>query len=386
MQDCSILVGGDICPRGRDLPAFEKGDVSTLFGFLLPTMANADFVVANLETPLTARRTPIAKTGPNFGASERCASTVRQAGVDAVTLANNHIMDQGAGGLLDTVAACEDAGLKTFGAGSDLDVACEPLELDVNGVLIALLGVADREFSIAGRGRAGACPLDIMSFVRFMRERGSDYHHVIVLLHGGAEHYPLPSPELQRVCRFLAEEGASAVICQHSHHMGAIEVVNCAPIVYGQGNFIFENRRAGGQWHKGFLVQLRLSSDRADTEFELIPFQHRADAAGLTALTREEEDALHADMAEWSAVLGDASELQRRWHDFCEGQRRTYFSLLRGQNRYVRFVDRYLGFAERLLSKRAIVMLLALFRCEVHREAVVTLLEARYERYLNGRM
>ena len=368
------------------MPAFEQGDVSALFGFLLPTIANADFVVANLETPLTARRTPIAKTGPNFRASARCAATLRKAEVDAVTLANNHIMDQGADGLLDTKAACEGAGVKTFGAGSDLEVAREPLELDINGVLIALLGVADREFSIAGKSGPGACPLDVMSFVRFMRERGSDYHHVIVLLHGGAEHYPLPSPELQRVCRFLAEEGASAVICQHSHHVGAIEVVNSAPIVYGQGNFIFENSRVGGYWHKGFLVQLRLTSDRADTEFELVPFRHRAEAAGLMPLTCEEEDALHADMAEWSAVLGDTDELQRRWHDFCEGRSRTYFSLLRGQNRYVRFLDRYLGFAERLLSKRAIVMLLALFRCEVHREAMVTLLEAKYERYFNGRI
>lgn len=385
MPDCTILIGGDICPRGRSLPLFEQEKVDDLFGFLLPLMAEADYVVANLECPLTEGGAPIVKTGPNFKVSPRSASTLRKAGLDALTLANNHILDQGVQGLMDTLEACSQVGLCTFGAGPDVASAGEPLEVEIDGVSVAFLGVAEHEFSLAGADRWGANPLDVMQFVRFMRERGGDYDHVIVLLHGGTEHYPLPSPDLQRVCRFLAEEGASAIICQHSHHVGAIEVVNDALIIYGQGNFLFENPRMGDEWRRGFLVRLRLSVDRGATEYDLIPFRQREDAPGVRAMTAEEEAALRSDIEAWSAVLSDAEELERRWRAFCEKRSRVYFSLLRGQSRPVRVANRVLGFAEKMFTRRAIIPLLALFRCEAHREAVITLLEARYERYFRGR-
>lgn len=381
MSDCTVLIGGDICPRGSSLSAFERGEAAELFGFLRPLMAEADYVVANLECPLTERGAPVVKTGPNFKAPTRCASALREAGIDAVTLANNHIMDQGAEGLQDTMEACEAVGLQPFGAGPDLASAGEPHEREINGVSVAFLGVAEHEFSIVGPKRWGANPLDVMRFVRFMRERGGDYDHVVVLLHGGTEHYPLPSPELQRVCRFLAEEGASAVICQHSHHVGAIEVVNNAPIIYGQGNFLFENSRMGDEWQRGFLVQLHLSKDRADTKYSLVPFRQREDALGVRAPTAEEDAQLRSDIEAWSAVLADAEELERRWLAFCEQRSRVYFSLLRGQSRLVRGANRVIGFAEKMFPRRAVITLLALFRCQAHREAVISLLEARYEKY-----
>lgn len=385
MGRATVVIGGDICPRGSNVKPFERGDVETIFGFLLEEMSAADFVVANLECPLSDHDTPIVKTGPNFRASPKSAFTLRKAGVDAVTLANNHIMDQGSAGLESTLRACAEAGLRQFGAGVDLESANKHLEVEINGVSIAFVGVAEHEFSIAGPDRPGAAHLNVMDFVRFMREHRERYDHVIVLLHGGTEHYPLPSPKFRRVCRFLAEEGASAIICQHSHHIGAIEMVNGAPIVYGQGNFIFENGRAGEEWHKGYLVRLQLNKDRSTTGYELIPFRQLRGETGVRKLTPEEDAQFWKEIATYSSLLADPKELERRWLEFCEARSRVYFSLLRGQSRLVRGANRLLGFAEKLFPRRAVISLLALFRCEAHHEAVVTLLESRYQRYFAGK-
>lgn len=378
MAQCSVLIGGDIYPAGKNATAFEDGDVDTLFGPVISVLDAADYVVANLECPLTDAEAPIVKTGPNFRASPRSAMTLRAAGIDAVSLANNHIMDQGATGLRDTIQACADAGLRFFGAGLGLASAQEPLSVVIGGLSIAFLGVAEHEFSIASASTWGASPLDIMWFVPFIRERKHEFDHLIVLLHGGNEHYPLPSPKLQRVARFLVEEGASAVVCQHSHHVGAIEIVNGSPIVYGQGNFLFAGRRGGEEWRRGFLVELALSND-APTEHRVIPFFQRHEAPGLRAMTRDEEALLRSQIEAWSAIVRDEEELLGRWVDFCEERSRTYFSMLRGHNRYLRFADRFLGLSERLFGRKPIPMLLNLFRCEAHREALITLLESRYK-------
>jgi len=383
MAGATILIGGDICPRGGNVTAFDQGDVESIFGFLLPELAAADFVVANLECPLADRDTPIVKTGPRFRAPPATARTLKAAGIDAVTLANNHIMDQGGTGLESTLRACSDAGLKFFGAGRDLAAASVPLEVEIDGISIAFVGLAEHEFSIAGPDSWGAAPLDVMDFVRFMRGPGARYDHVIVLLHGGTEHYPLPSPRFRRTCQFLVEQGASAVICQHSHHIGPVEVVDGAPIVYGQGNFVFENRRASEEWHKGYLVRLHLTKDKRSTRYDLIPFRQLRDGVGLRDLTSEERVLFEAELESYSKVLADPREFERRWVEFCERRRRMYFSLLRGHSRLVRGANRILGFAERLFPRRAVITLLALFRCEAHHEAVVTLLESRYRKYFH---
>ncbi len=64
---------------------------------------------------------------------------------------------------------------------------------------------------------------------------------IIVILHGGIEYYPFPSPELQDKCHFLIEEGADIIVCQHTHCAGCIEEYLNGYIIYGQGNLIFHN-------------------------------------------------------------------------------------------------------------------------------------------------
>ncbi len=116
--------------------------------------------------------------------------------------------------------------------------------------------------AIADEKTSGAnlfAPLESMEHILNLKNV-CDY--VIVLYHGGKEHYRYPSPQLQKICRKMAEKGADLVICQHSHCIGCMEKYNNATIVYGQGNFIF----AGADdeyWNTSLLITVDTDSENS---------------------------------------------------------------------------------------------------------------------------
>jgi len=193
-----ILIGGDTCPIGRNQSLFESGDAHALLNDLMPEFEQADLSIVNLECPLIREESPIEKVGPNLGVPEACVKGLKEMGIDIVGLANNHIMDHGAEGLRNTISVCRDARLGTVGAGENLSEAADIFIQNTNGIRIGVMALAEHEFSIATKNTPGANPLDLIEYVRSVRRHQDEYDYLIVLLHGGKEHYPYPSPVLQR--------------------------------------------------------------------------------------------------------------------------------------------------------------------------------------------
>ena len=108
--------------------------------------------------------------------------------------------------------------------------------MSIQDIKIGFIGLSEHEFSLATEESWGANPLDLIDYIRNIKANSSEYDYLVVLLHGGSEHYPFPSPRLMETCRFLVEEGANAVVCQHSHCAGCYEEYLGRHIVYGQGN------------------------------------------------------------------------------------------------------------------------------------------------------
>jgi len=107
------------------------------FRAVLDELSQTDVVVANLEMPLSRRGSKMLKHS-NLRSDPAIIEDVRAMGIHAVTLANNHMMDYGPLGLLDTVKVCDRAGLLHCGAGANLDAALAPAWLDVAGQRVAL--------------------------------------------------------------------------------------------------------------------------------------------------------------------------------------------------------------------------------------------------------
>lgn len=252
----NILIGADLVPTKSNIDLFASGDVQELLGEkLLNVLQVADYRVFNLEVPLTDQEHPISKCGPNLIAPTRCVSGYKALHVDLLTLANNHILDQDRQGLESTCRVLETAGIAYTGVGNTPEEAAKPYIFDCDGKRIGIYACAEHEFSIVTEHSAGANPIDLLESPDHVAALKAQCDFVIVLYHGGKEHYRYPSPNLQKVCRKLVEKGADLVICQHSHCIGCEEKYQGGTIVYGQGNFLFDASE-NELWQTSLLVQI----------------------------------------------------------------------------------------------------------------------------------
>ena len=116
-----ILIGADIVPTESNKNLFELGDARELIGEeLLRVFSSADYRMFNLEAPLTIKQSPILKCGKSFMASPNCVSALKEMDVNLLTLANNHILDQGENGLKETMDALCKANINYVGVGKNI--------------------------------------------------------------------------------------------------------------------------------------------------------------------------------------------------------------------------------------------------------------------------
>ncbi len=251
-----IVIAGDLYPGVLSSPLLQAGDAGAVFGDLMPDLQRADLRIVNLEGPLVSRPDPLPKIGPHHAIDEKCIRGLKAAGFDVLNVGNNHSMDQGESGLRNTLKSIGDAGLAAVGGGENLNAAGEVLVRRVGDVRVGILSYTEHEFGIASASRPGTNPLDLVHFIRTVECGRDAWDYLIVLLHGGNEYYPYPRPQLREWCRLMLEQGARAVVLQHSHCPGCIEEHAGGYIVHGQGNFVFDERSARPCEQEGFLVIL----------------------------------------------------------------------------------------------------------------------------------
>lgn len=251
-----ILIGADIVPTKKNIDYFISGDVDTIIGKELDSvLSQADFRIFNLETPLTDIKTPIKKCGEALSAPVQCVEGLKALHIDLLTLCNNHIMDQGIQGLKSTMNTLQKAQIAYVGVGSSREEAAKPYIFELDGKVLGVYACTEHEFSIVDDEVPGANPIDLLECFGHIKELKRKCDFVIVLYHGGKEQYRYPSPNLQKICHKFVEEGSDLVICQHSHCIGSEEKYKQKTIIYGQGNFIFDDVD-NEYWQTSLLVQI----------------------------------------------------------------------------------------------------------------------------------
>jgi poly-gamma-glutamate synthesis protein (capsule biosynthesis protein) len=156
-----------------------------------------------------------------------------------LSLANNHIMDFGSAGLLDTMAALDHAGIAYAGAGPTLARACEPRLVQIAGKTIAVICAADARFSPATATSPGTCPARTDLLVEGIRAVGGSAQVIVVSLHMGLEHVSVPSVTQIRLAEACLAAGAQVVHFHHSHCSSGAATNGRGVALFGTGNYIF---------------------------------------------------------------------------------------------------------------------------------------------------
>lgn len=355
-----ISVLGDICPvQNRELFAFS--------------LSEADVIVGNLECVLSDQPTPVKKTGPVLSAPVAFASMLKRFGFSALSLANNHIRDCGDEGVRSTITACLHSGMVTFGAGIDETAASEPFIIEGNGLKVAFLSFAEKEFNYIHKSKAGALAFDPYASLDLITQVRKSVDALIVLYHGGIEHYIYPSPLLQKKCRAMVQAGADVVLCQHSHCIGTREQYNGKEILYGQGNCVFGYRPDNDAWNRGLIANVVVTSSTVSVEYQVLEMNED----GLSHLASEKVSKMILSQIEVeSSNVLDNGILKERWKKFCKEKQSLYLPMLLGFSKNSTRLNRILrnGLVKTLYTRRQLNIANNIIRCDSHREVIETIL------------
>ncbi|WP_347141637.1 CapA family protein [Phocaeicola dorei] len=370
-----MLITGDFCPIYRNTSKVENLDL-TIFGDLLPVIQQSSFAITNLEAPITSSNEKILKVGPNIKTNKNAAVLLKQANFKLVTTANNHILDYGEKGIKDTLSVLESLGISYVGSGKNLHEAGLPFILEQSEMKIGILNFAENEFNSAGYSSYGSNPVNPISNYYAIKRLKEQVNFIIVIAHGGREHYQLPTPKLRERYRFYVDSGADLVVGHHTHCVSGYEKWNGKYIFYSLGNFIFDfkERYRKGIWTIGMALHLKIS--KSEVDFNLIPFeQGKSECPTLKLITGNNLNEFNKGIENLNRIIINDRLFFDTWERQLKKEKTNYMADLTIQNRYVRAamarkIIPFLNFHD----KGHLLLLSNLLRCEAHNEIMTSVL------------
>ena len=367
-----IIIGADMVPTKSNYHLFANDKIDDLVGKeLIDILKKSDFNIFNLELPLTDSNNCIDKLGICLKAPKATIKAYKSLGISFLTLANNHIMDYGKQGLIDTIDVLNKANIAYAGIGPNIKEMKSSYVFENNGNKVGIYCCVEHEFSVATTTCMGANPYQkLNSYLEIERLR-EKCNKIIVLYHGGKEHYRFPSVELQTSCHELVDAGADVVICQHSHCVGCEEKYKDSTIVYGQGNFLFDEEE-NEYWNSGLLVQI-------DDDFSIsyIPIVKNKETVRLASET--EKTIILNGFYERSKAILEADRVQLEYDKFASEMLFTYLYSISGfrSNIFFRVINKVTQnrfgkwYLFKKYNKQSLLILQNYIECEAHRELFI---------------
>ncbi|MGE5701957.1 MAG: CapA family protein [Clostridia bacterium] len=248
----TLSFAGDTIMTGHVETLLKQKGFDYPFLYTSTLFKQDDVTIVNLETPVTTKGTPAANKEYVYKSPPEAIPAMKAAGIDLVNLANNHSMDQGVDGLLDTFAALDKNAIEYFGAGADAARAYAPVLLERNGIKMAFFGfsrVVPEVSWYAGKNKPGiAVSYDPARAVEAIRSVRDDVDLVIVIAHWGKEKVDMPVDHQHELSRAYIDAGADLVIGGHPHVLQGFEQYESKWIAYSLGNFIFTRAAEPKTW------------------------------------------------------------------------------------------------------------------------------------------
>ncbi len=291
-----ILLVGDVM-LGRGVASVLENEPDEVFADVRHLLDGADFVGANLESPLTN----LPHTGDKENALEAdpdAAEHLSSAGFDLMSLPHNHATDAGTNGLLNTLSAVDAAGLLAIGAGPDRNAATEPTIVDLNGLSVGFLAFDATGVGTPAGTEPGVAQWDDEISIATVVELRDNVDVVIVSVHGGTEYLPVTDPGMSKIAGLLADAGADVMWGHGAHVVQPVEVTAGARSTVtatSLGNFLFD--QSGPDRTTGAMLEVLV------------------DANGVVAyrVGLAQHPDRRIEFVEWLPPAGDAAWLHDSW-------------------------------------------------------------------------
>ncbi len=257
-----VFVGDLLLDRGVRTRVEHLGMNSLFHPSIDSIFSGSDIVIANLECPATAIKEPINKKFI-FRAEPSWLKSLKEHGITHLNMANNHAMDQGRNGLVDTNKNIRNNGLIALGYGENIEKACQPqliATIPRNVYVLSSLQVPSENWTFL-ENKPCVCEdsFDVISS-RIRKLKNQEPNSVVIVqLHWGAEHTRIPLTYQKQQAYQLIDSGADGIIGHHPHTIQTIEKYKQKSIYYSIGNFIFDQNKPINS--KGLLVQLNVSKN-----------------------------------------------------------------------------------------------------------------------------
>lgn len=216
-----------------------------LFRHVKPYFLNAQYNTGNFENPVILRAEEeyvLPEKSIYLHAKADVAPYLKGLNFTNVNVANNHLMDYGLAGLIETMETFQEADLPIIGAGINKTQSGQITYDDFSGFTVATLGGTDvgYQWGYSTDHQAGANRIRLEDMLPRIREADQTSDLVIVHAHWGVEYDSTATPRQQEIGRAMINAGADIVVGHHSHTLQPVEVYNDGIILYSLGNFVFD--------------------------------------------------------------------------------------------------------------------------------------------------
>ena len=243
-KDTTLVFAGDVYLSDYVLAAYQQSGINgVLSKSMQKELKQADFAIINNEFPYSTRGTQAPDKQFTFRVDPSYVSLLCDAGIDLVTLANNHVLDYGTDALTDTFQTLDEAKIDYAGAGDSLERASRLITKKANGHTFGFLA-ASRVFPDISWNVENAQPgvfsaYDPSRLVNAVKNAAGQCDYLCVYVHWGIERNTTPEEYQVSMAHALIDAGADAVIGAHPHVLQGVEYYKGKPIFYSLGNFIF---------------------------------------------------------------------------------------------------------------------------------------------------
>lgn len=353
-----LLITGDFYVANHEAVTIDDG--------LKEVFTACDYRVVNYEGPVADDHYTVLplKSGPRLMQPTETKQLLKELGVDALTLANNHIMDYGEAGFNKTVATLKDFTL--FGAGR-WDEAYRLTTIEKEGLKIGMLNFSELQFGMLidewtqGSNTLGCAWVNHPRVNQLIMESKKQVDCLVAIVHAGVEMIDVPLPEWRDRYREMIDLGCDAVIAHHPHVVQGYETYKGKPIAYSLGNFCFSmiNKTNNTEWYFGAIAVLNIRKD--SLTFNLVGCQLDNGCLKLADIPQ-----WHEKRRKLCEFLADKSYMQKV-NNHCNQMMYDYWSLF-AMGGVISLKSLTLkNIARMILKKYNSVHLLNNIQCESHR-------------------